>query len=225
MRKVFLSHSFNDRDRPLVAYAESLIRSHGLFATTGARLGGGPLTPEIKTSIDDADALVALLTVRENDPPHVTHPWVKDEFAYARLGGKNAIAVYETGVAVEGVDGGYEHINYDAESPAAALVRLTETLGEWKRRAGRLFKIQVMPEQAARELGPRADHVRCECRFAIAGKDTEWRTVRVKREVGGVFVYVQVPEAAEMVQVRSDGPSFESAFTPLAMPVHFEPRT
>ena len=224
MRKVFLSHSFNERDRVLVAHVESLIRSHGLVATNGRGLGGGLLTPEIKGWIDDADALVALLTVRENDPPNLTHPWVLDEFAYARLGGKRAIGIYETGVPVQGAGGGFERIDYDPAGPATVIVRLSETLGEWKRRAGRRFKVQVMPEEVAKQLGSRADQVRCECRFLIDGNDTAWQPVKVKREVGGVFVHVQVPETVEMVQLRSDAPSFESAFTPLAMPVHFEPR-
>lgn len=85
MPRVFLSHSFADRDRLLVSQVERLLRSHGLIATNGRTLGGGPLTPEIARSIEAADGLVALLTLRENDPVNLTHPWVLQEFGHARL--------------------------------------------------------------------------------------------------------------------------------------------
>ena len=225
MRKVFLSHSFSERDRVLVSQVEALMRSHGLIATNGRTLGGGPLTPEIATYIEEADAMVALFTRRENDPGNITHPWVLQEFGHARMNRqKPAIGIYETGVPVQAADAGFERIDYDPAVPLAAFIKLSETLGEWKRRAGRLFKIQVMPEDIARQIGAKADHVRCECRFQVEGKETTWLHVKVRREIGGVFIYLQVPDNAEMVQLRSAGPpACESAYTPLFMPVHLEP--
>jgi hypothetical protein len=223
MRRVFLSHSFADRDRVLVSHVESVMRSHGLIPTNGRALAGGGLTPEIARFIDESDALVGVLTHRENDPGNVTHPWVLQELGHARLGIKPAIGIYEKGVPVQGADAGFEHIDYDPAAPHLALIRLSETLGEWKRRAGRLFKVQLMPEQAARALGARADRVVCECRFQVEGADTPWQKVTVRREVGGVFVTLRVPESAEMVQLRSNNPEYESAYTPLWMPVHLDP--
>ena len=225
MPKIFLSHSFADRDRELVSQVERLVRSHGLLATNGRNLGGGPLTPEIARSIEEADALVALVTRRENDPGNVTHPWVLQELAHARLRDKPAIGLYEKGVPTQGADAGYEHIDYDPAAAHLAFIKLSETVGEWKRRAGRLLKVQVLPEDVARSLGARADHVRCECRFQVEGNDTDWQAARVRREVGGVFVYLRVPDAAEMVQLRSDGPpQCESAYTPVWMPMQLDPR-
>ena len=226
MRNVFLSHSFVDRDRTLVSQVESVIRSHGLFATNGRNLGGGPLTPEIARYIDDADALVAVVTQRENDPANVTHPWVIQELGHARLSvkPKPCIGFYEVGVPVAGADAGNERITFDPAAPHLAFIKLSEVLGEWKRRAGRLFKVQIMPADIARSLGARADRVRCECRFQTEGRDSEWQQATVRREVGGVFVYVRIPETVEMVQLRSDGPPpCESAYTPLWMPVQLEP--
>lgn len=39
MRRVFLSHSFADRDRVLVSQVKALMRSHGVIATNGRTLG------------------------------------------------------------------------------------------------------------------------------------------------------------------------------------------
>jgi hypothetical protein len=226
MRKIFLSHSFAERDKVLTAQVESLIRSHGLVAFDGRRLGGGVLTPEIARLIESADAFIALFTLRMNDPGNVTHPWVLLEHGHARLQNKTAIALYESGVPVGGADAGYEHIDYDPAAPIPGFIRLSETIGEWKQRAGRLLKVQVVPDKIAQVLGTRADDVRCECRYHIGGEETAWKPAKVKREVGGVFVYVRVPDDAEMVQLRADGPPpCESPYTPLSMPVQFEPRT
>lgn len=226
MRKVFLSHSFADQDRALATHVESLLRSHGLVAVSGKNLGGAALTPEIAQLIGGCDAMVALLTVRHDDPPHVTHPWVVQEFGHVRLTpAKNAIAVYETGVPVLPVDVGYEHIDYSRDDPLPAFVRLSETIGGWKRSAGRLLKVMVMPNDVAQPLGAKADQVRCECRFLIQGEESPWQPAKVRREVGGVFVFLRVPDDIEAVQIRMDGPpAVETPYTPLWPAMQFELR-
>jgi hypothetical protein len=225
MRTVFLSHSFADRDRALVTHVESLLRSHGLVAVNGKNLGGGGLTPEIAHRIEGCDAMVALLTQREGEAPGVTHPWVLQEFGHARLKGMPAIGVYEAGVPPAASDAGHERIDFDPADPIPAVVRLSETVGEWKRSSGRLLKVMVMPNDVAQPLGAKADQVRCECRFLIRGEDTPWRAAKVRREVGGVFVILRVPDDVEAVQIRMDGPpAVETAYTPLWPAVQFELR-
>ena len=225
MRNVFLSHSFGERDRGLLTHVESLLRSHNLIARTGRVLAGGQLTPEIASVIEGCDAMIALLTQRQNEPAGVTHPWVLQEFGHARLRGKLAIGLYETGVPVAPADGGYEHIDYSALEPLPAFIRLSETIGEWKRTAGRFLKVMVMPNDVAQSLGAKADRVRCECRFLIQGEETRWREAKVLREVGGVFVSLRVPDDVEAVQIRVDGPpAVETPYTPLWPAMQFELR-
>jgi hypothetical protein len=80
------------------------------------------------------------------------------------------------------------------------------------------------PRRHRAPAGANADRVRCECRFQSEGRDSAWQPVTVRREVGGVFVYVHVPDYAEMVQIRSAGPpTCESAYTPLWMSVRLDP--
>ena len=216
MRKVFLSHSFADRDRALVTHVESLLRSHSLVAVNGRNLGGGPLTPEIARLIEGCDAMVALLTQRQNEAAGITHPWVLQEFGHARLRGMSAIGLYETGIPPAPSDVGSERIDYSPGDPVPAIVRLSETIGEWKRSAGRLLKVMVMPNEVAQPLGARADQVRCECRFLIQGEDTPWQRAKLVREVGGVFVFLRVPDDTDAVQIRMDGPPpVETPYTPL----------
>ena len=56
--------------------------------------------------------------------------------------------------------------------------------------------------------------------------DTAWQAAKVRREIGGVFVVLRVPEEVEAVQIRMDGPpAVETPYTPLWPAVHFELRS
>ena len=170
--------------------------------------------------------MIALFTQRQNEPPGVTHPWVLQEFGHARLRVMPAIGMYETGVPPAATDTGSEHIDYAPADPLPGVVRLSETIGEWKRSAGRLLKVMVMPTDVAQSLGAKADQLRCECRFLIQGEDTAWQAAKVRREIGGVFVVLRVPDEVEAVQIRMDGPpAVETPYTPLWPAVHFELRS
>jgi hypothetical protein len=225
MRRVFVSHSFAESDRALVGQIDTLLRSHGLVPTTGRSLGGGALTPEIKKRIDETDGLIALFTRRDAPDPTASHPWVHSEFGYVRLGAKRAVGVYETGVVISPSDQGNEHVDYDPNAPLQAFLRLSELIGEWKRQAGRSFKVQVLPEAMAKQLGAMVDNLTCEYRVLLDNSDTPWTRARVIREVAGLFVHVRVPDDAQMVQVRTTGPvASESDYTPLWMPILLQPR-
>lgn len=225
MRRVFVSHSFADSERGLLGNVDTLLRSHGLVPTTGRNLGGGSLAPEIRKRIEEADAMIALFTLRPGDNPAASHPWVHTEFGYVRMGQKPAVGLYETGATISPADQGNERIDYDPASPLQSFLRLSELLGDWKRRAGRLFKVQVLPEPMAKQLGAMVDNLKCEYRVQDDNGDSPWLPARVTREVAGLFVHLRVPDEAQMVQVRTTGPvSSESDYTPLWMPILLQPR-
>lgn len=227
MRKIFLSYSFADADRVLASQVERLIRSHGLIPSTGRNLAGGALAPEVVQLIDEADALVALCTQRALG---VTHPWVLQEYALARAAAqrepatKRAVAVWQKGVTVQGIDFGFEHVDYDPADPLPAFLRLSEILGEWRQRAGRFLKVQLMPEEVARRIGEAADRVQCEYRWQVQGREEKWRRADVRREEGGIIGYLRVPDDAELIQFRAAGPNVncESPYLPLRMFVQME---
>ena len=229
MRSVFLSYSFNDVDRPLATDVERLIRSHGLIATTGRNLAGKALSDEITHLIDKSDGVIALCTQRAVAPDGVTHPWVLQEYAIGRAASlrdpaKQTIAIWQVGVPVVGIDLGYEHVDHDPADSTKTLLRLSEILGNWKQRAGRFIKVQLMPEDVARRIGQAASQVQCQFRWQADGKEEEWKAVDVRREQGGIFGYLRVPDDAEMIQIRASGPNlgFESPYTPLRMFVQMD---
>ena len=63
--RVFLAFSFRDEDKLLVQRSQQLLESLSTQVVTGERLGGEQLTAAVKARIDDADALVGLLTRRD----------------------------------------------------------------------------------------------------------------------------------------------------------------
>lgn len=105
MNKIFVSYHYDDPNKGLAAIVNDLLDGHSLRFTTGGPLGGGELTPTIKGQIEDADALIALLTRRDNlgNGKWTTYDFCKTELQHARSLGKNAIAIVETGVDVQGL--------------------------------------------------------------------------------------------------------------------------
>jgi hypothetical protein len=227
LRRVFLSHSFAEHDRVRVSQVESLLRSHGLAPANGRTLGGGELTPEIAAEIERCDAMVAVLTQRpDGTAPNNTHPWVEAEFSHARMREMRAIGIYQNVVAQRGFDAGKEHILYDPADPLPTFLRLSDTIGAWRRATGRYLKIMIMPKGVAEKARARVDHVRCECRFEVqGGAQTEWMAARVQWEADGVYVALHVPEDVDRVQIRLDSPLVETPFSEIWPAMQFKRRS
>jgi hypothetical protein len=203
METLFLAFAFRDPDRQLAAHVERVIASHGLRAVTGENLEGQPLSQEVKDRIDRSDGLVALLTRRE-DPGAVdgTHPWVRDELNYARGRNKDAIGLVAPGVVLQGMYADRENIPLDPNAPMNALLRLSETVGRWKHRAGRPILIRVEPEEAA-QLAAKENGVTCKYRVYSEGQmRKDWTVITAVEEPGGVFMYVPDLRDGERVRIE-----------------------
>jgi hypothetical protein len=205
MEKIFLSYHFDDGpNRELARQVEELLESHSIVVITGEALGGGPLTPEIEGEIQAADALVALLTRREQQANGrwATHPYCVDELKHARARHVPAIALLETDVDVRGMYQENEYIKYDAEKPLPAFLKLSKTVFRWRKQRGRTLKIQILPEEVARANWAQRHACQWEYRLSSGMRETEWRTGRPQDEPGGLFLYVQVPDDTMMIEVR-----------------------
>jgi hypothetical protein len=132
-------------DNELVDKIDRLLTSHGLRTITGKSVGGGALTPEVRARIEQADALVALLTRREQTPSSgwTTSEWVKDELDHARAKGKPSIAVIEGGVAAGGAYRENEYIPLDRAFSLETFLRLSETIQVWKERVVRTVAVRL----------------------------------------------------------------------------------
>jgi hypothetical protein len=205
--KTFLGFSFHEQDRILVQYAEQLLASQYVQIVSGERLGGEQLTPAVQNRIEECEALVALLTRRDarQDGKWTTHQWVLDELNWARGKQKRAIAMVEDGVDIGGMFQSHEQIPFRRADPIEAFLRLSETLGMWKREIGRTVKVQLMPPPLAKKLGGGNGSMQCRSRLWLQGRYTEWRNVNPVPEEGGAFVYVDGVQDEHLIQLQVQG--------------------
>ncbi len=194
--KVFLSHSFRDEDRHLVAKIDSLLVAQDVLVVTGRRLGGEALTPEIMRRIDTTDALVALLTRRDRIGEEglgrwTTHNWVRDELNYARGRNEPTIGLVEAGVELDGAYAERERIPLDRENPLDALLDLAQTIHIWKEERGVQRQVQIKPDEIGEELRNREHELTCKYRSVSPdGVPGDWRTTKPMLRPGGTILFV-----------------------------------
>jgi hypothetical protein len=82
---------------------------------TITRLGGEALTPAVMQRIEECDALVTLLTRRDQKTTGkwTTHDWVRDELNHARSKSMRAVAFVENEVEAGGAYAEHERIPLD----------------------------------------------------------------------------------------------------------------
>lgn len=222
METAFLSYSFEPEARELARKVERLMESHELGALTGEVLEGQPLTQAVLDLIGAADATIAVLSPKFTAANGALLPsaWVQQELAFAIARDKPCIAMVDTRVQVAGAMVGYEHIPYDLADLLPAFLKLSETLGAWKRRRGRRVKVRIFPGQLESTLGnfPAGTP---ECRYRLTRENSgamvrDWKVANVRLEPGGAFAYLEaVPTDTLLeVQIRLPTESWGSRATP-----------
>jgi hypothetical protein len=211
MESVFLSYSFRPQDRDsvrdLVDDVDHLLASHGIQSVRGRYLGGDPIWPEVQKRIEASDGLIALLTRRDelaNNAGYTTHPYVIQELGRARQAKRRAIALVETGIKDDqlGAEVGFERLFWDRANPLPAFISLSETIGLWKREAGRIVKVQILPEDLALEVGESAGKFLCRYRLTTEGTASAWIDREPITEIGGTFLYVGGVGEKDTIQVE-----------------------
>lgn len=193
--QVFLSYSFRPEDRELVTRVESLLSTHDVPIVTGKRLGGEGLTEEVMRRIESADALIALMTRRDElgnagSGVWTTHPWVRDELNHARGKSKRTIAVVEDKVQVDGAYGERERIALNRDDPLDALLALSDTIRVWKDAVGVRRRIQIRPDEIGQMIRT-TPGLKCRYRFVSPqGDRTEWTVCEPVPQPSGTILYV-----------------------------------
>jgi|CXWL01.1.fsa_nt_gi hypothetical protein len=202
--QVFLGFSFRDEDKEIVELVGQLIASHLIYYQTGERLGGEQLSPAVQHRIERCDALIGIVTRRDQLPNGKwrTHPWVHDEIGWARGKNKKVIALVEQDVEVVGMFAAHEYVPLDKANPLQALMNLSETIGSWRREFGRTVKVQILPETIAQKVGDDTSVVRCRHRLVQGGKYTPWQDLTAVPEAGGTFVLVNGVQDDHLIQLQ-----------------------
>jgi len=202
--KIFLAFSFRDEDKGVVANVEDVLASHDIWIVNGKDVGGEQLTPAVQARIEQCDGLIGLLTRRDKlaGGGWTTHDWVRDEISHARSNKIKAFTLVETDVNVGGMYQSHESFPLDRDNPLPALMKLSRTIGEWRRELGRTIKVQILPPSLAKKLGPGGSGISCSHRLWLKGKYTDWREITPVPEEGGTFVYIEGVQDEHLVQLQ-----------------------
>lgn len=226
MNSIFVAHWFDTADRDLVTHVDELLHSHGVVFLTGRVAGGRALDDAVKDKINQCDGLIALATRREQlaEGGWVTHPWVIHEFDHAKGRDKETIAIVEDGVQWEGMHAGHGYIPLDRGRMSEALLKLSQTVGEWREKAGKVLKLRILPNELAERLKTPEQAFECQCRFLDRGSYSDWRDVVPVPEPGAVFLYLTGVREDRLIEVRvrSNRETWQSPATPQFMPIELE---
>lgn len=223
MKRIFLSCHFGDSDRDLVRRVNQLLESHNVRVVMGDVLGGESLTPAVMERIEKgSDALVALMTPRSKQPTYGgTHPWVVDEFKHAKNLKKPAISVVWPDVDVSGAYTETERIHYDPDNAVDAFIKLSQTVGRWKKEAGRILKVQVFPEDIAYNLAAPSGGAVCKFRLYKEGTASDWKEGHIVPEGDGTYVYLPGVQDETFIQLEAvcNGSVWHSKAVAQSMPI------
>jgi hypothetical protein len=130
--RVFVGYSYHERDNWIEAQVYPILRCLDFVVVDGKYMQGEVLQPQVKARIDQSDAAIGFLTIREGqgDAEFNSHIWVHEELVYANSQGKSIIVVKEDGARVpEGLLGNRQYIPLRQNDRLACVVELVTALG------------------------------------------------------------------------------------------------
>ena len=177
--RVFVGFGYNERDQWIEKQVFPILSSMGFTVVHGKAMQGKELPPEIKSRIEQSDAAIGFLTIREGQEQAEfnSHVWVLSEMVYADAKGKPIIPVKEDSVHdPRGLLGNRQFITLRQNDRLACVVELVETLGRRNIR-------DLSPAQRSRAARRNCLGLQC-CRFQPAhrpGSAAHWVDVESRR--------------------------------------------
>lgn len=222
MERIFLSYHFERVGSTLANQVQQLASSHGLLVLTGERLDGGQLSQAIKDKIDSCDGLICLITERVDD---LDRDWVRDERAYADGRGKRVLSIVQFGSEDGGMYGAHEQIRIDPQDPLQAFLKLSDTIGNWRRLDGRFITAKLQPNDVA----ALAHDPNTQIQYCLWERDSQsdWRPAVAKRtgHRETLAFLKDVPETAQVeIKLVRSGKVWESGALDQHLSVQLEAR-
>lgn len=149
---------------------------------------------------------------------------MRREFTHAVDVQKPAIAMVHVSVVPSAAFAERVRIVFDPADSAAGLLKLMQTVNQWKRTKGRSFEIELEPPEVGNRLNDEDPANLCEYRVMREHEPTPWYKASFWHEVGGAFAYLRgIPEDAKVeVRVRLGDEKWRSRFRSLTSRVVLE---
>jgi len=179
MESVFVSYKFRESDWQVADNIKRLIRSHSLDPKDGVDLLGDALWPGVSQRTRASDALVALFLL-PHDP--TDHTWIRTEYDHACDSQKRVIAVVEDGFPWSDPRN-KEYVKLDRMAQLQGFLKLSSTLGGWRKDAGRQVVVRLLPDAIAYKASRSV--YSCQYRLIERSKPGDWVTVTPQAAVTG----------------------------------------
>jgi hypothetical protein len=143
--RVFVGFGYNPRDAWIEDSVFPILRDLGFAVVDGKDMHGETLQPGVEQRIQQSDAVVGFLTLRQGqgNADFTSHIWVRDELLYARGLGKPIVPIKEEGVNVpDGLLGDRQYITLARGDRLGCVKELVGALGRRNIR-----RIKLEPEQ------------------------------------------------------------------------------
>jgi hypothetical protein len=209
MEKLFLSYTYRSHPQyeaeleRLRKYVVRAVEAMGLRIIDGVDVGGRPLDDALRRRIEDADALIALVTPQADDADNVTDPlFVLSEFQYAEGQKKPTLRVIHQLLAARGLGAGNEYAPFKPGAELDVILKLMNTIALWIREYGRIARVRVEPEELAAQYDEAQGH---RCEFQVISTTGEYRDFErgtLQPEPGAAYVVLPKLRLGERVRLR-----------------------
>jgi hypothetical protein len=150
--RVFVGYGYNARDQWIEDHVFPILQCMGFVVSDGKDLQGQPIEGGVTFRIDQSDAVIGFLTIRDGqgNAEFNSHTWVKDELVYGSAKGKAIIIIKEDGVRVpDGLLGNRQYIPLRQDDRLGCVAELARALG---RRNIRRLKLDPPDDQLRRSI-------------------------------------------------------------------------
>lgn len=130
---VFVPHNLGEKNKGIVQMFIDFISKFDVEISLGSETDTVSVSEKIKSKIDDADMVLAVMTKDEQDGKGIwsASKWIIDELAYSLGKNKEIIRLIESGCDTNGrIFGDREYIPFDRENSTEALTKLAEVLNK-----------------------------------------------------------------------------------------------
>ena len=130
VKSVFVGHSFDKKDKPIVDSVVRLFTIMGVEVVTGEKPRADRVSSKVRMRIEACDAFVGIFMRRDKivgKQEWTTSAWIIDEKAYALAKGKKLILIKEHGISsIGGLQGDYEYLEFSRDRVDDLVLRLLE---------------------------------------------------------------------------------------------------
>lgn len=130
---VFISYNFGDKNKDITTAFMSFISKFDVAISEGSETDTISVSEKVKTKINNADMVIAIMTKDEQDDKGVWSPseWIIEELVYALANKKEIIRLLEKDCDSNGrIFGDKEYITFERENPSVAFIKLAEVLNK-----------------------------------------------------------------------------------------------